>query len=99
MVDPDGFGSFSAGLDCLRSGETAPVVPGTAKLPYVTQLGNYPMTKAMLFRDFPDLFAPEFREAARQYAQGLAAYKGMYDVMTGAEPASSQRAKEVPKIK
>jgi hypothetical protein len=41
------------------------------QLPYVIQLSRYPTTRTLLFRDFPDVFAPEFREAARRYARAL----------------------------
>jgi hypothetical protein len=144
LVDPDGCAFFSVGLDCVRSGESAAVLPGTEKwhawlppaegpfapavgwrgdtrmvdfakanlirafgedwqqrwremtlgrmrawrfntianwseldalrpipLPYVTQLSRYPTTPTLLFRDFPDVFAPEFRDAARRYARQL----------------------------
>jgi hypothetical protein len=40
-------------------------------LPYVMQLSRYPTTPTLLFRDFPDVFADEFREAARRYARQL----------------------------
>jgi hypothetical protein len=40
-------------------------------LPYVIQLSRYPTTSTLLFRDFPDVFAPEFREAAKRYARQL----------------------------
>jgi hypothetical protein len=39
-----------------------------ADLPYVTQLGGYPSTPILLFRDFPDVFDPAFRAAAARYA-------------------------------
>jgi len=148
LVDPEGCGFFSVGLDCVTTVQDCPVLPGMeklfdwlpepngrfapavsrrrrartvfftranlirafgdqwaqawaemtlgrmrawgfntianwselgllrgAKMPYVVQLGNYPRTSIMLFRDFPDVFSKEFREAARRYAQGLRAYK------------------------
>jgi len=149
LVDPEGFGFFSVGLDSVRPGETAAVVsgaealfgplapktgplagawspasgrgkaegysfglanlirsfgpkwredwtdltrgrlkawrfntvanwsdPGFQKasgLPYVIPMPDYPATKVALFRDFPDVYAAEFRESARLYAQALAA--------------------------
>jgi hypothetical protein len=148
LVDPEGCGFFSAGLDCVRSGEDSAILPGMEQLcrwlpetngpfasavsrrrdtrsvdfgkanlirafggswrkawrelvlgrlmawrfntvanwseldllrplrfPYVIQLGRYPTTPRQLFRDFPDVFAPEFRESARRYAQGLEGVK------------------------
>lgn len=144
LVDPDGCGFFSIGLDCVRTREACLVLPGMerlfawlpaaegpfapavgrergglgvaftranlirafgptwrekwaelsagrmrawrfntianwselealrgVRLPYVMQLGSYPSTRTMLFRDFPDVFAEEFREGARRYARGL----------------------------
>jgi len=38
------------------------------KLPYCHQLTGYPSTADMVYRDFPDVFSPEFEESARQYA-------------------------------
>jgi hypothetical protein len=149
LVDPEGFGFFSVGLDSVRPGEMAAVIPGTeplfgplppkkgpfaeawsggsgrgrtegysfglanlirsfgprwradwtdltrgrltawrfntvanwsdrefqkaAGLPYVIPMPDYPATAVALYRDFPDVFADEFREASRRYAQHLAA--------------------------
>ncbi|KRM26800.1 hypothetical protein LH991_03495 [Schleiferilactobacillus harbinensis] len=44
-------------------------------MPYVTMLPQFPDTTAHIFRDFPDVFAPEYTEAAQQSAQALAARK------------------------
>jgi hypothetical protein len=147
LVDPEGHAFFSLGLNGVRPGESAAVVPGTealfgplppkrgplaeawrgpsapdgvegysfglanlirsfgpgwrkdwtemtrsrlvawrfntvgnwsdpefrkdAGLPYVIQMPPYPTTRTLLYRDFPDVFAEEFRAAAREYAQHL----------------------------
>jgi hypothetical protein len=151
LVDPEGHGFFSVGLDSVRPGETAAVVPGAeglfgplppktgplaeawsagsgrggsesysfglanlirsfgprwradwtdltrgrlkawrfntvanwsdrafqkaSGLPYVIPMPDYPATAVLLYRDFPDVFADEFRESARRYAQGLAEHR------------------------
>lgn len=42
-----------------------------AKLPYVIIGWGYPGTSAMIFRDFPDVFSPEFEESAERWAHFL----------------------------
>jgi len=151
LVDPDGHGFFSLGLDAVRPGETTAIVPGaealygplpprsgplaeawskgddrgglesfsfgianlvrsfgprwrrewtdmtrgrlvawrfntvanwsdpdfqrSAGLPYVIPMPRYPQTPVAIYRDFPDVFAPEFRERAREYARHLEAFR------------------------
>ncbi len=152
LVDPDGHGFFSLGLDSVRPGESSAIVPGTEplfgplpprdgpfaaawgtrsarwgtesysfgvanlvrgfgvewhsrwrelvegrlrawrfntlgnwsesellrtqpSLPYVIPMPDYPTTSLLLYRDFPDVFADEFRESARRWAQHLVAYR------------------------
>ncbi len=41
------------------------------KIPYVYQLRSFPATRTKIFRDFPDVFSPEYRSAAAEYAQQL----------------------------
>ena len=48
--------------------------PG-AKLPYVRELRGFPVTKTLIFRDFPDVFSEEYRENSEAYAQKLASWK------------------------
>lgn len=46
----------------------------TAGIPYVLPadtLREYPRTATMVFRDFPDVFSPEYERNAAAYAQGL----------------------------
>jgi hypothetical protein len=149
LVDPEGCGFFSTGMDCVRAGESTAILPGSEKLfewlpdrsgpyaaafgrnrgsvaffdfaranlircfgaewarqwadmtcgrlrawrfntianwseldllkgaslPYVIQLGRYPTTPTLLFRDFPDVYDPQFRTAARDYARALEGYR------------------------
>jgi len=151
IVDPEGHGFFSVGLDSVRPGESTAVVPGAeallgplpptsgpfaeawsprserwgirsysfgianlirsfgprwrrdwsdltrgrlvawrfntvanwsdpefqkaSGLPYVISMPSYPETAVALYRDFPDVFDPEFRAAAREYAQHLAPFR------------------------
>lgn len=150
LVDPEGHGFFSLGLNAVRPGETSARVPGTealfgrlpskrgplgqawgtsgpsnmeaysfglanlirsfgpgwrddwtemtrtrlvawrfntvgnwsdprfereAGLPYVIPMPPYPTTDTLLFRDMPDVYAVQFREAATRYAQHLAAFR------------------------
>ncbi|KAA8818026.1 beta-galactosidase [Bifidobacterium vespertilionis] len=46
-----------------------------AGIPYVLPAdelnGGFPKTETMLFRDFPDVFSPEYARDAERYAQGL----------------------------
>lgn len=48
---------------------------GCAKLPYVRELRGFPSTKALIFRDFPDVLSEEYVENSRTYASGLASWK------------------------
>ncbi|MDR1336963.1 MAG: hypothetical protein LBK22_09055, partial [Tannerella sp.] len=40
-------------------------------LPYVYHMGEMPVTELRLYRDFPDVFSPEYRKLAAEYAQKL----------------------------
>jgi hypothetical protein len=152
LVDPEGHGFWSAGLDSVRPGETAAIVPGAESLfgalpprdgpfaaayasragrwrtdtfsfglanlvrafgpdwrprwtelakgrlkawrfntvanwsdpelsranpplPYVIPMPEYPGTAISLYRDFPDVFADEFRDSARRWAEHLAGFR------------------------
>jgi hypothetical protein len=152
LVDPEGCGFFSLGLDSVRPGETTAIVPGAEpllgtlppregafaaaygegrgrwrsgtfsfglanlvrafgpdwrdrwteltrgrlvawrfntvanwsdaafmaarpRLPYVIPMPEYPSTKTLLYRDFPDVFDPSFREEAARWAAHLEAYR------------------------
>ncbi len=43
-----------------------------ARLPYVWPLAGFPTTETRIFRDFPDVFSPEYAENAERFAQQLA---------------------------
>lgn len=49
---------------------------GTAGLPYVTQLSRFPETALKIFRDFPDVYAPEYAEDAAVCAGELEQRRG-----------------------
>lgn len=44
-------------------------------LPYILPLGNFPRTRVNLYRDFPDVFSPDYRERAVEFASQLKEYK------------------------
>lgn len=46
---------------------------GTIGVPYVTSLPDFPSTKELIFRDFPDVLSDEYRENAKKSAEALAA--------------------------
>ncbi|MCT2196283.1 hypothetical protein M3G15_14160 [Paenibacillus sp. p3-SID1389] len=46
-----------------------------AKLPYVIPLAEFPMTEVPVYRDFPDVFSEEYREASERYAAQLKPFK------------------------
>jgi hypothetical protein len=45
------------------------------RLPYVLPLKNFPQTPVNVYRDFPDVFSPAYREAAAAFARQLEPYK------------------------
>lgn len=46
-----------------------------SKIPYVVMLNHFPATTATIYRDFPDVFAEEYRERCDDYARQLQAYR------------------------
>ncbi len=46
-----------------------------AQIPYVLPLSGFPSTKVKLFRDFPDVFAKEYTENAKEFARQLEGFK------------------------
>jgi len=48
---------------------------GKSKLPYVRELPDFPTTGTLIFRDFPDVLSPEYREKSIHYASKLAEWK------------------------
>ncbi|MDD4368759.1 MAG: hypothetical protein PHP39_07465 [Oscillospiraceae bacterium] len=53
-----------------------PALCALGELPYVTTLPTFPTTSHCIFRDFPDVFSPEFEQAAAQAAASLRPYRG-----------------------
>lgn len=47
----------------------------SARMPYVLPLSNFPTTSTLLYRDFPDVFSPEYRKASREFARQMEAYR------------------------
>lgn len=48
---------------------------GTIKIPYVTQLKEFPTTEIKIFRDFPDVFSEAYQEDALRCADELKKYE------------------------
>ncbi|MBN1987257.1 MAG: beta-galactosidase, partial [Prolixibacteraceae bacterium] len=46
-----------------------------AQIPYVLPLSRFPSTEVQLYRDFPDVFADEYTNNAKEFAQQLSEYK------------------------
>lgn len=46
-----------------------------SKIPYVQELAGFPITETLIFRDFPDVFSPEYQENSLRYARQLADWK------------------------
>ena len=44
-------------------------------LPYVWPLAGFPLTETTVFRDFPDVFAPEYRKNAETFAEQLIPFR------------------------
>lgn len=47
-----------------------------SELPYVYPLADFPSTEQCIFRDFPDVFSPEYERGARVFAEQLVPLKG-----------------------
>ncbi|MBQ6528392.1 MAG: beta-galactosidase, partial [Clostridia bacterium] len=48
---------------------------GSSRLPYVRQLPEFPITDTLIFRDFPDVLSPQYRERSARYALTLDEWK------------------------
>jgi hypothetical protein len=46
-----------------------------ARIPYVLPLSRFPSAEVQLYRDFPDVFADEYTNNAKEFAQQLSEYK------------------------
>lgn len=61
-----------------------------SNMPFVIGGGRYPVTDKCIFRDFPDVFSPEFTEKAKEWARFLAPYaenKNLIGYFMANEPA------------
>jgi hypothetical protein len=47
----------------------------SAKIPYVLPLADFPTTEGRVFRDFPDVFSPEYAANAAEFAAQLTQYR------------------------
>ena len=52
-----------------------PLFTRDTEMPYVIPMPPYPTTRTLLYRDFPDVYAAEFRSSSERYAQHLAAFR------------------------
>jgi hypothetical protein len=48
---------------------------GKSKIPYVREIPHFPVTKTLIFRDFPDVLSPEYHENCEKYAKTLEEWK------------------------
>jgi len=46
-----------------------------ARMPYVLPLEGFPITRALLYRDFPDVFSQEYRDNSVQFAEQMKTLK------------------------
>lgn len=47
----------------------------SARIPYVLPMNGFPQTEINVYRDFPDVFSPEYRQKAAIFAAQLAPYR------------------------
>jgi hypothetical protein len=45
------------------------------RLPYVRQIQGFPVTDTLIFRDFPDVLSPQYKERSESYAKALEDWK------------------------
>ncbi len=63
------------GINCQGNFPGLSVNNGKTKLPYVRELPGFPATDTLIFRDFPDVLSPEYRDKCAAYAQKLGEWK------------------------
>jgi hypothetical protein len=63
-----------AGFNTVANWSDLPFAQAS-RLPYVIPLQDFPRTEQRLYRDFPDVFDPAYRDSARRFAQQLEAFK------------------------
>lgn len=64
-----------AGINTLGNWSD-PDLCARGRLPYVTSLARFPDTGMKIFRDFPDVFSPEYEQDAKLCAKDLERYAG-----------------------
>ena len=65
-----GFNTVSVGVNNYFD-ERVEDYLAKAKVPYTWTMKRFPKTKKMIFRDFPDVFSPEYAELCRVFAEQL----------------------------
>lgn len=68
-----GFNTIGVGVNQYDNEETDRFLQ-LAQMPYCITLKNFPKTKQMLYREFPDVFSSEYKELCARYAAWLKPY-------------------------
>ncbi|MGI5899688.1 MAG: hypothetical protein ACOX8S_07160 [Christensenellales bacterium] len=66
---------MSCGVNSQGNFPMLGVNDGQSKLPYVREVGGFPATDTLIFRDFPDVLSPEYHYKCKKYAQQLEEWK------------------------
>jgi len=59
----------------LRVGFESGADNGKGRMAYVRELPGFPVTDTLIFRDFPDVLSPEFKDRSTEYAKKLGEWK------------------------
>lgn len=68
-----GINTIGVGVNTYEDEPTGTFIQKTG-IPYVVTLKHFPATKAMIFRDFPDVFSDEYRNNAVIYSKQILKY-------------------------
>lgn len=66
---------MSNGINTQGNFPNLDVNNGKSKLPYVREMSGFPLTDTLIFRDFPDVLSPEYKERSELFAQQLAEWR------------------------
>lgn len=66
---------IGSGMNTVANWSSPLFRSGARRIPYVYQTGEFPRTKVMVFRDFPDVLSDEYKENAEKFAFSLAPLK------------------------
>lgn len=66
---------MSNGINSQGNAPGLDVNNGRSRLPYVRQLPDFPTTEDIIFRDFPDVLAPEYARNSERFAARLAEWR------------------------